>query len=234
MDISIWRRRALAALGLTAATMAHAGLPLLSEDAGLLGGGECEVEAVAASAREAGSSALEHALGLACGTGSRWQWGLGVARARADGATARGLALGGKVLLWAPSDDAAVVLAPNFGWADEGNGWQHASQDFNLVYSGPLAPDWTLHLNLGHGRDRLADERSTSWSVAAEHAGFAVGGLVLAPMADLAGDDRGAPWWNLGLRATVIEGQLWLGASYARQMDSGRARLATLSVKLAF
>lgn len=229
-----WKASLLGVLAATCALSAQAGLPLLSEDAGVLGGGDCELEAVAASAREGGAGAHEHALGVACGTGRDWQWGLGVARARADGPSAKGLSVGGKVLLWAPSEDAAVVLAPTLGWADEGSGWRHVGQDFNLVYSGPLTADWTLHLNLIHSRDREADARSTGWSLAAEHAGLAVGSWVLAPMGDLAGDDRAAPWWNLGLRATVIADRLWLAVSYARQIDPVRARLATFSVKLAF
>lgn len=229
-----WTSPTLGALAAACAWSAQAGLPLLSEDAGVLGAGACELEAVTASAREGGMGAHEQVLGVACGTAHDWQWGLAIARARADGSSAKGLSAGGKVLLWEPAEGAAVALAPTFAWADDGSGWRHVGQDFNLVYSGPLAADWTLHLNLAHSRDREADARSTGWSLAAEHMGFAVGGWVLAPMGDLAGDDRGAPWWNLGLRATVVEHRLWLAVSYARQIDPARARLATLSLKLAF
>jgi hypothetical protein len=217
-----------------AATSVQAGAPLLSEDAGVLAAGDCEVEVLMANARAAGVSAKEQAAGLSCGAGSGWQWSAGVAHAKAGGNSARGLALGGKITLWTIADDAALVLAPTLGWSDDGSGWRQATQDLNLVYSGPLVADWTLHLNLGHGRDREADQRSTGWSVAAEHAGFDLGGLTLAPMGDIAGDDRGAPWWNLGLRATLIADRAWLGLSYARQMDPQRARLATLSLKFAF
>lgn len=171
---------------------------------------------------------------MACGGGERWQWGVGLGRADAGGDSADGFSIGGKFLLWQGAGDAALVLAPTLSWGDDGSGWRHVAQDFNLVYSGPLAEDLTLHLNLGHSRDREAGERSTFWSVALEHAGWPVGGVVLAPMGDLAGDDRGAPWWNLGLRATLVPDTVWLSLSYARQIDPQRARLATLSVKYAF
>lgn len=222
-----------AALALVAAS-AHAGAPLLSEDAAVLAAGDCEVEAVVASLRGEGGRTREQAAGLSCGAGSGWQWTAGLAHAKAGGATARGLALGGKIMLWSMSDDAAVVLAPNLGWSDDGTGWRQVTQDVNLVYSGPASADWTLHLNLGHGRDREAGQRTTSWSVALEHADVDFGGLTLAPMGDLAGDDRSAPWWNLGLRASLVADRAWLGLSYARQTDRQRARLTTLSVKVAF
>lgn len=217
-----------------ATASAHAGAPLLSEDSGVLGAGECEVEGAVATAREGDVSVRERILGLGCGTGHDWQWGLALAHASAGSASVRGVALGGKVTLWALSDDASIALAPSLGWSDSGSGWKQSTQDVTLVYSGPLVADWTLHLNLGHGRDREADERSTGWSVALEHAGFDLGGVTLAPMGDLAGDDRGAPWWNLGLRATLVGDRAWLGLSYARQINPQRARLATLSLKVAF
>lgn len=213
---------------------ARAGLPLLSEDAGVLAAGQCEFESVVASTRAGGPSGRELGLGLGCGAGRDLQWNLGWSRAQAGGATARGLSLGGKLGLWKGADDAALVLAPTLAWADDGGGWRHVSQDFNLAYSGPAFESTTLHLNLGHGRDLASRQRSTGWSVALEHAGVDLGGLKLAAMGDLAGDDHGAPWWNLGLRATLVPEVAWLSLSYARQVEPARARLASLSLKLAF
>ena len=227
-------KKIVGAVLLAAVGSAHAGAPLLSEDAGVLAAGECEIELIAALARESGASERERAVGLACGAGHDWQWGVALAHAAAERGSARGLLLGGKITLWTSGEDRSIVLAPSLSWADDGSGWKHVAQDVNLVYSGPLAPDWKLHLNLGHGRDREGDERSTHGSMALEHAGFEVGGILLAPMGDLAGDDRGAPWWNLGLRLTLAADRAWLGLSYARQIDPQRARLVTLSFKYAF
>lgn len=217
------------ALLFLAAAAAQAGHPLLSEDAGVLERGGCEVEAVAGSSS---GGVREQALGLACGLGHEAQWSLGVARARADGATAKGLALGGKLGLW-KQGDAALVLAPTLVWDDDGSGWRSSLLDLNLVYSRPLSDAWTLHANLGHARDRRAGQSATGWSLALEHAGIEWAGLGWAPMADLAGDDHGAPFWNAGLRVTLSD-SAWLGLSYARQINPARARLATVGLKIAF
>ena len=218
---------------LTSAGVAQAGAPLLSEDAGVLEAGSCELEAATTSFAEPDVSGREHGLAVGCGAGHGWQWGVALARASAAGDSARGFALGGKVSLW-EGDGAALALAPALSWGDDGQGWRQLAQDVNLAYSLTWTDTTTLHLNLGHSRDREADQRSTTWALALEHAGWRVGDVTLAPMGDIAGDDRGAPWWNLGLRATVLEDRLWVGLSYARQMDPARARQATLSVKLAF
>jgi len=53
-------------------------------------------------------------------------------------------------------------------------------------------------------------------------------------MAEVFGDDREGPWWNLGLRWTVADEKFYIDASYGRQMASGRARLVTLGFKFAF
>jgi hypothetical protein len=53
-------------------------------------------------------------------------------------------------------------------------------------------------------------------------------------MAEVAGDDRGEPWLNAGLRWTAIADRLFVDASYGVQMNSARARLATIGLKFAF
>lgn len=217
-----------------AATVASAGAPLLSEDAGVLAPRECEVEAAWASARVGGVSATGQALAGACGVADGLQLGLGYERASSQGLRAKGLSLGGKIRLWQGAGDAGLVLAPALFWADDGQGWQRAGEEFKLAYSRPLAEDWTLHVNLSHANDRGAGERSTGVSLAAEHGGWSVGDMTVAPMGDLAFDDRGAPWWNLALRVTVVPDRFWLGLAYARQIDPDRAREAVLSLKLAF
>jgi hypothetical protein len=223
-----------AALLSAAMGSAYAGAPLLSEDAGVIEPGVCEIEVATAHTRVSGASARDQGAGLSCGAGHSWQWSLGLSRATDDVASERGRSVGAKVTLWKLGENASVVLAPRFDWANDGSGWKHSEQSFNLAYSGPVATDLTLHLNLGHRRDRSADERGTTWSVALEHAGFKLGDITVAPMGDLAGDDRSAPWLNLALRATLVEERVWVGTSWARQLDSQHARLATLSLKFAF
>lgn len=220
-------------LGTTIAWSAHAGRPLQAEDAGVLDRGACEVEGAVARLSAEGATARERGLQLGCGIGLNSQLALGAASAKDGGARARGLALAGKTALWSGhgDDPAALALAWGLQWLKaDGDTWRHGGTDINLVYSRPLAAELTLHANLGHSRDEAGKQRSTSWALALEHAGFGS----LAPMAEVFGDDREAPWWNLGLRWNAVPERLDVDFSYGRQMASGRPRLLTLGFKLAF
>jgi hypothetical protein len=97
-----------------------------------------------------------------------------------------------------------------------------------------VGPALSLHANLGHSRDHAARTTSTGWGLALEHDEVEVAGLGVAPMAELFGDDREAPWWNAGLRVALVADRAWLGLGYGRQMGSEHASLATLGLKLAF
>jgi hypothetical protein len=224
--------RLLAVTALVACAMpALAGRPLASEDAGVLDRGDCELEGAAAHASVSGASGSERALQLGCGIGFDTQLALGLARASAGGAHADGLALGGKTSLWKGSEDAGLALAYSLAWGRAGGGsWEHAETALNLAYSRPTSKELTLHANLGHARDEIGGAAATTWSLALEHAGFGA----LAPMAEVFGDDREGPWWNLDLRWTVADEKFYIDASYGRQMASGRARLVTLGFKFAF
>ena len=232
---SVARTACCAAALLALAWPAHAGLPLWTEDAGVLDAGACEFEAAAISAREEGISALEHGLGLACGVGSGAQLGASFSRASALGFSAQGLGLGGKINVWKGADGAAGVLTAASGWAKGGGtGWEHVSLDLGLAFSLPLNDRWTTHLNLGHSRDTVAEQSATTWAAALEHSGYVFAAHTLQPVVELFGDDHGSTWWSTGLRLTVLPERLWMGVSYGRAFDSGSARLATLSLKLAF
>lgn len=227
---------ALAALTLGPA---HAGLPLITEDAGIIEPRGCEVEAASFSLRVRGASALDRGIGLQCGLGFDSQAGVAVSRAQATGdASLSGLALGGKTNVWRSESGAAATVAWAADWVrgGGGSGWQSAGYALNGVYSRPLpgTKDLTLHANLGHAYDRLSRTRSTTWAAALEHAGYAVGGLTLAPMGEVFGDDRSAPFASAALRTTVVPERFWIGLSYGRQLGDERARLATASGKLAF
>jgi hypothetical protein len=227
--------RTLLILGASLATAtAQAGLPLLAEDASVLAPRDCEFEAGALSESTGDASALEQVLNLSCGVGFGSQLGLAVGRLKdADMRTGQ-RALGGKVSLWQGEDGAGAALAAAAVWEHSDGRWRQSALSLIAAYSRPLPSDVTLHLNLGHRQDRVDSEASTTWAAALEHEGFALGALTLAPMAELFGSDRSAPWWNAGLRLTLLPEQLWLGLSYGRQINPERARLATASLKLAF
>ena len=220
-------------LGTSITLSAQAGRPLQTEDAGVLDRGACEVEGAVARLSAEGTTASERALQIGCGLGWNSQLALGAASVKDGGDREKGLALAGKTALWTgPGDDpAALSLAWGLQWLKaDGDTWRHAGSDLNLVYSRPLAAELTLHANLGHARDRAGRQDSTSWAVALEHAGFGS----LAPMAEVFGDDRQAPWWNLGLRWTAVPERVDVDLSYGRQMVGGRPRLVTLGFKFAF
>jgi hypothetical protein len=215
---------------------AQAGRPLNTDDAGVLGAGECELEGAALRLSAPGARATETGLQVGCGVGWHSQVAVGLAIGRADGQRESGLALAGKTGLWQGAGDDAAALT--LGWRlsggkSTGGGWHHAGTDLSLIASLPVAADYKLHANLGHARDEIEHRHATSWGLAIEHAGFAAAPR-LAAMGELFGDDREAPWWNLGLRFAAVPERLFLDASYGRQLVGGRPRVVTLGFKFTF
>jgi hypothetical protein len=223
-----------AALSLMAAP-AHAGRPLQSEDAGVLDAGAWELEAASSRLR---SASTEHSVQLARGIGWHSQLALAWGRTQQAGDSTPSITLNGKTQLWQRAGDGAqpaLTLAWALGSAREpSRGWRHAATELNLALTHPVGDRTLLHANLGHARDETGGRRATTWSAAWEHTGYAVGGLMLAPMAELFGDDNGAPWWNVGLRLTLTPDVAFIDASHGRQSGDERARLTTVGLKFAF
>ena len=222
-----------ALLTCTTTLLCQAGRPLQTEDAGILEAKTCEVEGATARTRVASASSVrDNALQLGCGVGLNSQVFLALSRT-ADGADReRGVRLGGKTELWSAGGDegAALTLAWGVSGARAAAGsWKTAGVDARAVVSVPAGP-LTWHLNLGHERDTQVRSSSTVWGVALEHEGFGA----LAPMAELFGNDREAPWWNLGLRYTIAKDKAYLDMSYGRQMSGGTPSLLTAGFKLVF
>jgi hypothetical protein len=224
---------AVVLLGCATPLLSQAGRPLQTEDAGVLEAKTCEVEGVTGRARVAGTpSVRDNALQLGCGVGFNSQLALAVSTSDDGTDRQRGLRLGGKTEVWSAGGDdgAAFTLAWGVSRARAAaGGWKTAILDARAVVSLPAGP-LTWHLNLGHERDHQARSSTTVWGVAAEHEGF--GGL--APMAEIFGDDRGAPWWNLGLRYTLAKDKAYLDLSYGQQMSRGTPSLLTAGFKLVF
>lgn len=215
---------------------ALAGRPLLTEDAGILDRGACEIES-ALSRLRAQPGSHDAALKFGCGVGLDTQLALAAARARSEGQVQRGLELSGKTQLWqGEPDNAGNAPGLTLAYALENardpqrQRWRHASSLLNLVYSRPLPQTLQLHLNLAHFRDEQAQLRSTRWALALEHAGWGA----WAPMGEIYGDDRSAPWWNLGLRLELLPERLYLDAACGQQINAARARLWSAGFRLAF
>jgi hypothetical protein len=226
-------RRALPLLALCGPLLATAGRPLQAEDAGLLEPGQCEAEASGGRQRSAdGVRTRDQALGLGCALGPGAQAGLGFGRSTEAGdpaLRAHGLDIGLKLDARPLLGHDGWALAVAAGWAREpGRAWRHAVTSVTLAGSPALAPGWTAHLNLGHEHDAMARQVRTTWALALEHEGRAG----VAPMAELFGDDREAPSWNLGLRWEAVPQRLWLDAAYGRQIRVGRPLAISVSVSV--
>ncbi|RZL10053.1 MAG: hypothetical protein EOP40_07745 [Rubrivivax sp.] len=216
---------------------ALAGRPLQTEDAGVLEPRACELEGASLHLRDQSARSREMGLALGCGIGWRSQLSIGIARMQEDGERTRIAQLGGKTWLWQGSGDQAPAIA--VAWAlgalrkDHHDDWHHASADVNLVASLPVGTN-TVHLNLGHARDVPSRLVATTWGAAIEHPGVDLAGVNWAPMAEIFGDDRESPWWNLALRATVIPDRLYFDVSYGRAVRPDAPRLITAGFKIAF
>lgn len=214
---------------------AHAGRPLQTEDAAVLGAAEREVEGVSQRLRTATASARDHALTFNFGVGLNSQTGMTLSRATGDGESGRTLVVGGKTGLWTSQGERSGALTLAWGIAaDRVDGsWQHSGRFGALVASLPAAPG-TLHLNVSHDQDRVSERHTTGWNLAWEHAGVDASDVILQPMAEVFGNDRGEAWWNLALRATLVANRLFMDASFARQLRLDHARLLTIGFKFAF
>jgi hypothetical protein len=229
--------RRAAALSVLIAAAVHsagalAGRPLQTEDAGVLGRGECELEGVGAraSAREAPTERAGGAQ-VGCGFGFDSQAALFAGRARAAGEQVDELALVGKTALRELTDSrTGVVIAWALGAQRAGGGsFRHEATEVRAVVTHPVGP-WLLHANLGAARSQAERQNSTIWSVAAERTGLGP----IDAMAEVFGDDRDDPWINAGLRWTAIVDRLFIDGSYGVQTNRGRARLLTVGLKYAF
>lgn len=227
------RLRCIAALALLCcAGAASAGRPLQTEDAGVLASGECELESFVARER---ASETPTARGLSvqagCGVGAHSQLAFAVARTRAAGERADDVTLVGKTALRERGgDDSGVTLAYAVGATRlPGGSFRHESTDLRAVVTVPRGR-WRVHANLGWARSEAQRQNSTTWGLAAERS--ALGAFDL--MAEFFGDDRSDPWINAGLRWHLVPDRFNLDLSYGQQLDSARARLLTVGIKLAF
>jgi hypothetical protein len=213
---------------------AHAGRPLVTEDAGVLAQGECECESVAAR-NTAHASPTENALStqVVCGLGLGSQLAVALGQSRSGGQTGRTVGVGGKAMLIDGGDDNySLTLAFGARWvrdpvAGTGSGPDQAAA--NLVLSAPLAEGWTGHLNLGPTHSRDDRVIRTTWAVAVENElndnlGWG---------AESFGEKGDSPWMGTGLRWD-IDKSLNLNVSLARQAGALQARTVTLGIKFAF
>jgi hypothetical protein len=232
MNCPAFASTAIAAALSLLTTHSHAMRPLATDDAGVLERGACELESSAPRSREPGLTRSEQAVGGGCGIGLRSQIGLEGSRSRSGDERGQAGAIAGKTFLF--GNDGAVQWA--LGWSQGHERieqrWQRSSREVALLATLPVRRGF-VHVNVGHSRDLLGRTDTTAWGLAFEHEGFGWGGARLAPMAEVFGDDRERPWWNLGLQARLRDDSIGLGLSWGRQFGSGHSQVA-VGVKLSF
>lgn len=228
-------RPALGALALAClCPPALAGRPIVTEDAGVLDRGACEVETFGLRATErATPSTTGLSVQFGCGVGYRSQVALAATSARSDGQTERGLALVGKTALNEPTDTGpAWTLAWGLDAVKpSGDSLDHETTFLNGVVSLPITKSLKLHANLGWSHSQSASQSTTGWAVALERslpAGIDLLGEVFA-------DDRErSPWVQIGVRWAAVPDKLFLDASWGMQTSSSRPKALTIGLKAAF
>ena len=227
------RTSAVLAATLAAASHAHAGRPLATEDAGVLAQNECEWESFAARVRAPGALAHAWVTQLACGVMPELQVALSYGQTRGHGHADESASINGKWgLLRGYGDEASLVLAGgSVGGKTSGTGFRLGGLFLNGVLTKPLAENWTGHLNLGWTQDRTSRPHALAmtWNLAAEVAA----GNGLEWMAEVYGAERSDAFVGAGLRWAA--GKAWsLNAGYAVQLAGARTKLLTVGAKLTF
>lgn len=230
------RPGAVAALlaALLACDSVQAARPLVTEDAGVLDRGDCELEGVGSRLSVDGRRARSGLLQLACGLGIQTQLSGALATTRIEDEHSVQAAAGGKTSLRALTDEqVGVALAYSFiGTRPSGMGWRYDYTSLVGVVTVPMRKDLLVHANLGASRSRVDEETNAIWAVAAEFLQVARPGFDL--MVETFGNQRDPLWLNVGVRYAVVPERLTVNASFGIQGGSEQAKLATIGFKLNF
>jgi hypothetical protein len=226
-----------AALALAAIVPAQAARPLVTDDAGIIEAGHCELEGGRAIERGGadGKTGISSAV-FACGIGLATQIGVGLQSARGPEGGLRGSGLGGKTEVWSGEGDRAPALT--IGWAvdwtrADGEGTKLDASLVRLVGTLPISGA-SGHLNLGHTRDHPADRGSTIWGLALEGDPIAAGPIQWQPMVETFGTDRRESWASAGLRFTLLPERVFVDIAYALRFDAEKTRALNAGFRLAF
>ncbi len=224
---------AAAALALLA-NSAHAGRPLVSEDAGVLGKGECEWESFLASARVSGApTANGWNTQLGCGVLASSQVALSVGQVKGGGITGHQVAsISGKTGLYKnDGGDLAVALAWGvLGTRYTGGSFGTDNIFLNGVLTKQLSERVTINVNLG-----WTEARRVSPKHGASNANLALEytlGNGLEVMGEVMSVD-GESGFGMGLRYAASKA--WsLNLGYLVQNPSPQYRQWSLGAKFTF
>ena len=197
------RARLVVSLLLIWTEVADAGRPLFTEDAGVLGKGECEIEAFYQNESASDTPSTFGWSGqIGCGLGfMNTQIALGGFRLASAGEHAYGAAFIGKTGLRELTDEqVGIALAYEVGGAKiAGDSFKHETTGIRGVVTAPVEK-WLFHGNLGWFRLESEDSSWTTWFVAAERT--EVGPFDLA--VEAFGEFGESTWVNLAARWAVV------------------------------
>jgi hypothetical protein len=221
-------------LALLAASPAHAGRPMATEDAEVIDDGDCELESFGGrfGARGEPASRIGSAQ-VGCGIGGGSQVALAVARSGPKGAPIRALALGGKTRLW-HSQVSQTSWALAWGLTAErgdGHGLRQESSYLTAVVTRPLNDELNLHANLGWSHARSSRQSTLGWSIGLEQA---VSDRLDLTLESFGSDREHAPWLQTGLRWAVAPDKFYVDTSLGRQTGASGASAFTIGLRLAF
>ena len=216
------------------ATAAHAARPLVTEDAGVLDAGQCEVETYLERSRVSGEP--DYYGGVVqpgCGVGFRTQ--LSAIAARSGGEpSSRGVGVVGKTAIVPLSESSAgFTIGYSFEWAKtKGESLRSDGGAVFAVVTVPLAQQWLAHANAGWQRIQEPRENRFLWALAIERESVADTKLDL--MAETYRDGPRSPWVAVGARYNVLEERFSINASIAARGRSDTETLFTLGVRIGF
>lgn len=196
--------------------VAHAGRPMVTDDAGLVEARSCQIEAWAQIHRDSSDYwALP-----ACNFGGNLEIALGGALTRdASRTQTSAVVLQGKTLFrplqtngWGIGLAAGTVRYPQAG-AGAGDWYAYVPASLSLRDDAVV-----VHANLGWLRTEPIRRDSLTWGLGAELR-VTAGTWVIA---ETFGEDRGRPFHHFGLRHELVRNRVQIDASYGNRNGAGR------------
>lgn len=209
---------------------AWAGRPLITEDAGVLEAGQCELESYVARVHHPGLTFQWAQLG--CGIGLQTQLAAGAGGEISSSGHVTVAAVSGKTALrqLTAAEQAGIAIAYATLGGDHRDHLRHESSEVKAVLTIPHG-QWLLHANTGWVRNYASHADKIIWALALERQqAFAAVDL----MGEIIGDDRGTPLAQVAARWTVIPARLVVDASWGAQINNINIRQATVGLKLSF
>lgn len=201
----------LIAFGAVIGSSSWAGRPLSTEDAGTNSQAQCQVEAWVDSASDGRQTHIAPACGLIDGLELGLEWVKATPSDELSQGRSGALKWAPEWLEWHGWRFGAKVSAGQDKAPDDAK-WRNASLAALGIASYTVSPEWTVHVNMGRARDRLAGVTATTYGTA----------LVWTPherwlvFGEVTGDNKTPAVQTIGLRWWVLPEQLGLDLTTSR------------------